>query len=186
MSRTQGKDVAMMRLIVWIATLYVVLKATQWATTPRGAYAEHAADWRSDLRRGEPWLLIGTILLPTLVFTYGQWWNQRWSARSFAHATDCIGQLGSLERLPNVYARFSRSTISDSANSYYSLALDQGARLHLRRDQIDAIMSRRRQAYSGRYARLVRSSDRRRIDHQFASIDRCLKDEWSHDGLFNP
>ena len=176
----------MVRLVASMAVLYLALKATQWATRPKAGYADKASTWTADLRRGEPWLLIGAILLPTVVFAYGNWWGNRWASRGFAHATDCIGQLTSLDRLQNVYARFRRADIADSAMGYYTLALDLGARLTLDRTRIDAIVVDRKAGYAARYADLARAGDDRLVKAQFAAIDRCLRDDWPHDGLLDP
>ena len=174
------------RLAVWIIALYAGLKLAQWAATPRVGYTASNIGLGARVMRGEPWLLLAAILLPTAGFAYSHWWVHRWATRGLAHATDCIGQLGSLDRLPGVYRRFKRTDIADSALSYYSLAQDQGARLSIDSSRINAAVTARRRAYGVAYADLARSGDAARIERQFGSIDRCLKDEWPHDGLLNP
>ena len=176
----------MVRLAAAILLLYGALKGVQWVRGSRGSYVQASPGIGAKVRRGEPWLLLGAILLPTLVFVYGHWWVHRWATRGFAHATDCIGQLSSLERLPNVYARFGRQDISNSALSYYSLAHDQGGQLKLGFDKINGVINRKQASYAALYAGLARSNARHAIEAQFGSIDRCLRDEWPHDGLLNP
>ena len=176
----------MAQLLGWIAILYLALKATQWATRPASGYADATPSIVARLRRGEPWLVLGAIALPAFFFFYSSWWVDRWAARGFAHATDCIGQLSSLDRLPGIYARFRRADISDSALGYYELALDQGGRRGIGFDRIVRVIEGHKGAYAVRYAGLAQSGASAAIDAQFDSIDRCLKDEWPHDGLLNP
>ena len=169
-----------------ILVLYLALKGVQWVMGPRGSYVDAPPGMGAKMRRGEPWLLFGAVLLPALVYAYSHWWVHRWATRGFAHATDCIGQLTALERLPNVYRRFRRQSIADSALSYYSLAHDQGGQLKLGFEEINGVINRRHAAYAAIYARLARADARQAINERFGSIDRCLKDEWPHDGLLNP
>jgi hypothetical protein len=177
----------MVKVIVWALCLYAGIKFGHLIASAGLGFGRSETSWSKRLRGGEPWLMIGTLVLALLVGSYVSWWTHRFAEGQYTYASDCYGRMAAAHLLPGRPARFDRYDAARAAAGHVRFAEIHGAQLGIPAAAVDKKLDEGRLAYSRHFARLASENARSGIAASFRSLDRCLNGDGSPRGeILNP